>query len=369
MEADADVSLTIQADDLTGACDTGALFAGPRPVPVTLWPRRPPVAPVRVIDTETRACDAAEAARRVAALATPATGRWFKKVDSTLRGRVGAELDAVMRAGGAATALVCPALPSQGRVVLDRTLLVDGVPVGDTAIACDPQFPRAAGSSVVEILRLQIDRPLAWVPIDQLREGPAELAARLRRLHGTVVVADAETDGDLDVLVDAALALALDAPLLAGSAGLARALARHLGLLGERVDLPPGRRWLVVAGSQHPVAIRQAEQARAAGLRVVVAPAAPEPDRARVVARVAAEAAAALAREPCDLVVVTGGETAAALLRALGAERLDLVGVPGPGLALGRLQAPGHPDLPVLTKAGGFGAPDLLVSLLAEAVA
>ena len=46
--------LTIVADDLTGACDTGALFAARGPVPVTVWPRRAVEAQVRVIDTESR---------------------------------------------------------------------------------------------------------------------------------------------------------------------------------------------------------------------------------------------------------------------------------------------------------------------------
>jgi len=68
-------------------------------------------------------------------------------------------------------------------------------------------------------------------------------------------------------------------------------------------------------------------------------------------------------------VLVTGGETLVALYHALGAERLDLEGAPRPGLALGRLRAPGREPLTVVTKAGGFGEPDLFVSLVREAVA
>jgi len=43
--------LTILADDLTGACDTGALFAAKHPVPVTVWPRTPVPAAARAVDT------------------------------------------------------------------------------------------------------------------------------------------------------------------------------------------------------------------------------------------------------------------------------------------------------------------------------
>jgi len=69
------------------------------------------------------------------------------------------------------------------------------------------------------------------------------------------------------------------------------------------------------------------------------------------------------------VVLVTGGETAVALYRALGAERLDLDGAPRPGLAIGRLRLPGRAALPLVTKAGGFGPPELFVSLTREAVA
>jgi 4-hydroxythreonine-4-phosphate dehydrogenase len=245
--------LTIVADDLTGACDTGALFAARGPVPVTVWPRRAVEAAVRVIDTESRTAISLEAADRVTAVAARArAGFWFKKIDSTLRGPIGPEVDALMRGTGATTAIVCPAFPAQRRVVLDRTLLVRGVPVAETPIGRDPHFPRGT-SSVVDLLRPQLDRALAWIPIDQLRAGADALAARVRRLSGTVIIADAESDADLDALVEAALA-ATPVPLLVGSAGLARALAARLGLRGERADLPAGARWLVVAGSLHPSA-------------------------------------------------------------------------------------------------------------------
>lgn len=354
--------LTIVADDLTGACDTGALFAGRGPVPVTVWPHRAPDGVIRVADTESRALSPTEAAARVTALvARPRASAWFKKIDSTLRGPIGAEVDALMRATGTATAVVCPAFPAQGRVVLDRVLLVGGVPVADTPIGRDAGFADAS-SSVVEALRPQLDRALAWVPIDQLRGGAEALAGRLRRLAGTAIVADAETDADLDALVEAALGVT-PAPLLVGAAGLARALASRLGHLAKRAELPAGGRWLVVAGSRHPATRRQLREARAAGLTVLATPERAAESRSDVLGRLIEQAVGALERGRWDVVAVTGGETAAALWAALGAERIDLLGAPAPGLAFGYLRVPGRDPLPLLTKAGGFGAPDLLVSL------
>jgi uncharacterized protein YgbK (DUF1537 family) len=358
------MDVSILADDLTGACDTGTLFAGKHPVPVAVWPRRPPRALIRVLDTETRAAGGDEAARRVeaAAAGSPAATRWFKKIDSTLRGHIGEEVDALMRATGAAGAVLTPAFPAQGRIVLDRLLLVDGVPVTETPVARDPDFPAPASASVIDLLRPSCDRPLAWIPIDQVRAGVHALAARLTRLSGTVAVADAEVDEDLGRLVDAVLALPRP-PLLVGAAGLARALAQRLGVLAEQVALPSGPRWLIVAGSRHPATRRQIAAARAAGLAVVASPDEEVTDRRAIAVRVADEARRLLERDAFDVVVVTGGATAVALFSALDAERIDLVGAPAPGLAVGYLRAPRWPALPVVTKAGAFGAPDLLVSL------
>lgn len=360
-------ALTIIADDLTGACDTGALFAGPGPVPVTVWPGPAAEAPVRVLDSETRTLDAGTAAGRVGAMAAAApAARYFKKIDSTLRGHVAREAEAVLAAVGAPGALLTPAFPAQGRTVVDRVLRVVGPPDGSAAPAAG-EPARPATAHVVDLLRAGLARPLAWIPLAEVRKGVEALAARLDRLADTVAVADAETDEDLALLVDAALARPRP-PLLVGSAGLARPLARRLGLLAGPPALPRGR-WLVVAGSRQPATRRQVESARRAGLRVLAAAEADAPEPSAVAMELAAEARRLIEREPFDLVVVTGGQTALALWRALGAERLDLVGAPAPGLALGYLRAPGRPALAVLTKAGGFGGPDLLVALARGAAA
>jgi D-threonate/D-erythronate kinase len=366
----AQLPLTIVADDLTGACDTGALFAARGPVPVTVWPDPALRAPVSVVDTESRALAPADAARRVTGVArNVARTRFFKKIDSTLRGPIGAELDALLRASSTAGALVCPALPAEHRVVVERVLTVGAVPVAETPFAEDPTFPRASGSSnVVDLLRPQLDRPLAWIPLGRVREGGSPLTARLGRLAGMVIVADAETDADLDALVEAVLALDTP-PLLVGAAGLALALARRLGLAAARVDPPAGERWLIVAGSRHPATRRQVDAARDAGLMVLATPDEPQVDRAGAAAELAAQARARLDAERIDVVLVAGGETLVALYHALGAERLDLEGAPRPGLALGRLRAPGREPVTVVTKAGGFGDPDLFVNLVREAVA
>ena len=345
------MALTIVADDLAGACDTGTLFARRAPVPVTVWPDLPVAEEVAAVDTESRHLARDDATERVRGTVArrPGATSWFKKIDSTLRGHVGAEIVALLEATETPSAVTCPAFPSEGRVVLDRVLRVEGAAVAD----------------LVDRMRSETDRPLAWIPLAEVRAGVRALATRLARLPGMIAITDAETDDDLDTIVGAALALDR-APLLAGSAGLARSLAERLGLHAERASLPGGR-WLVVAGSLHPATRRQLPEARQAGFRVLGTADGMDADAGEAAATLAREAAHVLGTESFDLVAVTGGETAVALYRTLGAVRMDLVGAPRPGLAFGHFRAPGHPALPVLTKAGGFGPPDLFVSLRKEA--
>ena len=107
------------ADDFTGACDTGLQFTrGGFATRVFLTPEGVGAADaeIAVVDTESRNVDPDAAAQRVrqwtAALATLKDCLWYKKVDSTLRGPIGAEVKALMEGGGFELCLMAPALPA-----------------------------------------------------------------------------------------------------------------------------------------------------------------------------------------------------------------------------------------------------------------
>ena len=99
------------------------------------------------------------------------------------------------------------------------------------------------------------------------------------------------------------------------------------------------------------------------GAAVVASTAAPAP-REAMAGHLARTAARILDRAPADLVAVTGGATAYALIQALRPRCFELLGAPAAGLALGRLALEDGRVLPLLTKAGGFGGPDLFTTLL-----
>ncbi|NEB78145.1 hypothetical protein G3I40_23405, partial [Streptomyces sp. SID14478] len=62
-----------------------------------------------------------------------------------------------------------------------------------------------------------------------------------------------------------------------------------------------------------------------------------------------------------DALVLTGGETAAAVLAGLGADGFDLLDEPEPGIAQGLLT--GARRIPLVLKAGGFGDDATLLRL------
>lgn len=273
------------ADDLTGAGDTGVQFARAGLRTRALmgdWSQETlRGADVVVINTESRALAPAAAYDAVAraAVRLREAGAWpvYKKIDSTMRGSVGAELDAVLDTFGLEMAIVCPAFPDNGRVVVGGYLLAGGQPVARTAIGRDPVAP-VKESHVPTLLASQTRRPVHHIGLQAVEAGADRLCSALnaaRQPGGSVVVIDAVSEADLEVIVEAASRLegglvgaGTDSPVsrgtggavLVGSAGLARPLARRLAFrrrqAAERV--PQGRRIVLVAvGSVNPVSREQ----------------------------------------------------------------------------------------------------------------
>jgi uncharacterized protein YgbK (DUF1537 family) len=369
------VAVGIQADDLTGACDTGAPFARRGLETVVLLPSAPIPArasAVIILDTESRREDPGVACARARAsgerLRRAGAQLLYKKVDSTLRGAIGAELRGLLEGTGLRRVLLAPSFPGQGRTVECALLVVHGRPVDETAVARDPTFPRT-GASVLALLGAAGPHPALAVSLGCVRRGPAAVRERLEHLEGAFV-ADAETDDDLATL---AAAGAETDTLLAGSAGLAAALAglmagapsRGEGGGAARPAGPPAVHGplLVVAGSAHPVTRGQVAHLRgddglwpadAAGFEDALR-------RADTARRLAAATRERVEHRRPGALLVTGGETALAVCRALEATGLSLAGEIEPGLALGALLDGPFAGLPVITKAGGFGDPETLV--------
>ncbi len=396
---------TVIADDLTGACDVGAeLAAAGQRVRVGVAAGSSPAAAdgfVPILNTQSRSLSAAAAGARVRdALREHGAPLVLKKIDTALRGHLGAELDGALDVL-AAPAFVLAAIPSAGRVTRGGCQWFGDHPLAATEFARDPEGP-GAESSIPAVLARESRRGAAVIAREVVASGRlAATVAEARRAGCEVFVVDAETDEDVRAAV--AAILALPGPLcLAGSIALAAALAPHLGRAGAApvaaaVPLPA----LLVSGSLHsraraqidavvasglaealalpPVAAAGAEIERvatavvarlAAGTSVVVAPAAPAavPDAAalRGVERLLAELVAAVAaRGTVPTLVTIGGETSHAVLVRLGAGTLAIHGRVAPLIARGTIEQGAAAGTTLVTKGGSGGEVDAIAGLLA----
>jgi 4-hydroxythreonine-4-phosphate dehydrogenase len=319
---------------------------------------------VLVVDLGSRHVAPDEAARRiVASVERVAPDVVAHKFDSTLRGNWASELVAAGRLTGGRV-LVVPALPSAGRVCRAGVVLVDGVPVEDTAAGSDPRHP-VRSSRPAEHLRSAGATDVVHVATG------AELAAWLDSAEPSVAVADAASADDLEQ-IGALWRSCGSRPMLAGTAGsVAAGLAGLVPAADQPMRPPRADAVLVVCGSLHPVARRQVAAVVSSAdpadrIAVVTSPplwppGAPLSDAAAAVAaeEVVDRARRALAARPERVAVVLGGDTAAALLAG---QVLEVLGSLAPGAPWSRAVRDGRI---VVTRSGGFGSADDLGHLVA----
>lgn len=351
-------SLRLLADDLTGALDSAVGFVrafGPLDVGVEMQKARS-----LVLDSGTREVPESEAIARVGTLAPmleAAPGRLsFFKVDSLLRGHAGAELAAILARNSYARVIIAPALPAQGRSTENGRQVLKGMETGEDLAATLSD----AGHAVT----LRSPGP------------PAE----------GITLFDAETDADLDRIVEQAFGLP-GGTLWVGTGGLAAALGRALPVKARLPALPPTLPLLGFVGTNHPVMLQQLEGVRplriplgvpgsetlrkiqfelvdhgSAFLTCDLPENTPREAAQRLIARTFGDCLAQLPRP--GTLFASGGETLRALLAPLGARALRVEQEILPGVPLSTLVGGRWSGLPILSKSGAFGDPHLLSTLI-----
>ena len=425
------------ADDLTGAADSAVQFArdgwAPRLALGTGDTAVCGSGSVTAVVTDARALGdtAARAVTRAAVhdLVREGAELVFVKIDSTMRGSVGAQVQGALEAWRVehpdAFAVVTPAYPAMGRTVLRGTLLVDGAGVETTAVGRDPVTPVTTS----DLAALVPGGVGVAVDGDDARATARRFAAAAAASGSGVLIVDAETDDELRTVAGAVAVLGADA-VPVGSAGLAVTVSQAWG---EGLPRPtPGvpsssPHVVVVMSSLHDASRGQHEhllqawgegsragrpfvrvvaptldEARAGDLdaalvrspagppsrdstagprlTVVLAPpradggstptTSPDQDAPTDAERVAA-ALAALTDRVVDghgdvALVLVGGEGARAVLRRAGADAVLVRGALREGVPWGTLEGGRLDGRPVVTKAGGFGPATTIADVVAD---
>lgn len=348
--------------------------------------------------TESRHLPAEMAAEKVRAAVERLTAAGcdliFKKVDSLLRGPVGAELAAVARALPGKCMMVATAAPGNGRITRG------GAQLNVDALSCDGadegSFIRTkpAVEHIPSLLVPYIDREVVPVPLELLAR-PDLLAATFASAAAPVIVCDAERLDHLRLLAltafDAGVRVYAGASDLA--AALAAAITRSLGkdtcattlvvagsasatVRGQLADLEQkGLAEIVWMPATDPNAMQLEAMARSAVEKarrfpaVVLASRTPTgrvtPIAAARMENILAVVSADIAgRLPLAGIVATGGDTATAILRVLGVVAVEPTMLLESGIAFSTVCGGRHDGLYLITKPGAFGDPGCLAHLV-----
>ena len=266
------------ADDLTGATTTGVLLARSKARTAVFFNEEAAVKAEGVedldailISSNSRPLPANEAYEKVksatAALKRMGVKYFSKRIDTTLRGGVGVEIDAMMDVvGDDAVAVVVPAMPQSRRILVGGYSVIDGVALINTPVAQDVRTP-VKENYIPRLLGQQTRRNVNLVTLEEVLEGEEAIRDALeaaREAGGEVIIVDAITIEDVEEIAKACIELKWN--VIAVDPGpFTSKLAYYRDLIGqEEPNIPPeaeedGRTVLIAAGSATPVTKKQME--------------------------------------------------------------------------------------------------------------
>lgn len=266
------------ADDLTGATTTGVLLARSKAQTAVFFneeaaekAKGADELDAILVSSNSRPLPADEAYEKVksATLALKRMGvKYFsKRIDTTLRGGVGVEIDAMLdQIGEDAVAVVVPAMPQSRRILVGGYSVIDGVALINTPVAKDVRTP-VKENYIPRLLAGQTRRQVGLVTLDKVLAGKEAVEKALveKRDEGCeVIVVDGITLEDVETIAKACIALKWNVVAVDPGPFTAK-LAYERGLIGvEEPNIPEtadeeGKTVLIAAGSATPVTKKQME--------------------------------------------------------------------------------------------------------------
>lgn len=412
------IQLLMIADDFTGALDAGVQFAshGAKTIVITdtvsQWSQDVQNVDVLVVDAETRHMPAQQAYDTVHRIVTQGVQAGiphiYKKTDSALRGNIGAELSALLHASGEKQLPFLPAFPQIGRCTKQGVHYIQDLPVAQSVFGKDP-FEPVKESRVDKLIATQTQDPVTVLP-------PLDYGDALPEQEG-ILVFDSLSERDLSITAHR-LMEGKKLAIMAGCAGFAAMLPQLLGTnaLHHEPVLPKlDSRLLVLCGSVNPITQTQLDHAQASGfLRLRMEPRQKlEPDywgsdqgrqqlaqwlpllqqgkhtiidsndpgsnqptadyakaqgltledvRLRISGSLGQILKAISQENLPGTLLVTGGDTLMQCMNCMGIHEIEPLCEVEAGVVLSRFQYQGVSRY-VISKSGGFGKADLLISL------
>lgn len=413
------MKLAVIADDFTGSNDTGVQFAkkGLTTVVTTNMKavsKKLFANDVVVFDTESRFDQQKIAYDKVYAITKKIDESGidlvYKKLDSTFRGNIGAEISACMDGMRCDFAVIIPALPSAKRQTIDGNVVVHGKLLNKTEAVNDPKTP-VTKAYIPDIISEQYNGTIETI---RKRDGNYEESMLVKQLEQyrskgvNIVVIDATTEQDVKMLARVITHIK-ERFLIVGTAGLAEYITDVyklkeskpvLSIVGSVSDIT--RRQIDFVKSRdnitiidftiekmynakqkkkiieeiiysikdgESVIIRTAKQYKDIELAILFAEKVGMNSRdvsdyiARTLGEITEEVLKATSHDLCG-VFITGGDTLIKITNQLHVEGMVILEEVLPAIALGRFIHDKYNNVNIVTKAGAFGNDETFNNIL-----
>jgi uncharacterized protein YgbK (DUF1537 family) len=413
--------IIVVADDFTGANDTGVQFSKKQLKSMVILDKDHIKkslndCDVLIIDTESRFDDREKAYRKTyetgQILKTLPVKCLYKKLDSTFRGNIGAELAGLMESTGIKHTVVVPAYPSNKRITRNGNVYVNGILLKETEFAADPRTP-VNESYIPKIISGQTDKSIAVINFQEVHSGKEKLTRKLQQHISNgieVIVIDVIDDKDLDMIASVTVPMK-DKILFAGSTGFAEYLPKYLDPEKEKkinvviagsvsdvtrqqilyakekleitlVDIDIEK---LLSGNTHQEKNRishivKVSSGRGEDIIIRSAPAVTSSaescilgqkyglsgdDVSEAVALFLGEIARDIIQEiPLNGILLTGGDIAIKTVQSLNVSGTIIQDEIQPGIPYGHFIEEQYKNITVVTKAGGFGSGDAVFQIL-----
>ncbi|MGQ9510234.1 MAG: four-carbon acid sugar kinase family protein [Thermodesulfobacteriota bacterium] len=418
----------IIADDLTGGADAGAQFAKKNLQTLLISPQKNERVyfqkyvsqDILVINTNSRGLSPEEAYQSISNLLTEYEESLFpilyKKIDSTLRGNIGYEIDAILEKTNNRLCFVAPSYPEQNRILIGGIMIVGEKPLALTEVARKTSSP-IQESHVYKILQDQSRNKVGWIDLTHVASSCEGLrkAIEVEKSKGTwIIIFDAVSRQDLKNIAEVGFSLERK-PLFVGSAGLAEEVAHILNPAGQGNSskrMNQFRNILIISGTASSITHQQLKRVEENGIASyeltpylihtdwsktqeereslsekianslshgvcilktpleILSPleSIDGPIHLKITKILASLALRAIERSqihPNDLaLILTGGETAQYMINGLNPHEIQIEGELLEGIVIGKLIGGDWNGVSVITKAGAFGKEDALEKII-----
>jgi uncharacterized protein YgbK (DUF1537 family) len=419
------------ADDLTGGADAGAQFAkwGLKTLLIT-WKDNSKIdlsryihQDVLVVNTDSRGLNPDKASSLISNLLKNYEKNLFpilyKKIDSTLRGNIGYEIDAILKRMNGALCFMAPSYPEQNRRLVGGIMIVGEKPLALTEVARSTTSP-IQESHVYKLLQQQSQNSVGWIDLTLVASnfnGLQKAVGKEQKRGIKLIIFDAVSRQDLTNVAEVGFALKKK-PLFVGSAGLAEEVAKRITTSKEN---PPEifkqtektfKHIFIIGGTASSITHEQLRRIEKRGIPsyhlhknilvcddtlsqverkelsrrvanslskgMVILKTIPEllqpedskdlPIHLKIVKILADIALQSLKLSEVAIrdlaLILTGGDTAQSIMNILGNEGIEIEGELLEGIVRGRVIGGDWNGLSIVTKAGAFGRDDALERII-----